>query len=62
MATDKRELYKTATIARSGSVFAYGEIVGIKVKYRTEQGYIYECRLGHRVANYAEGFLKDFCL
>jgi hypothetical protein len=62
MCIDKRELYKTATIARSGSIFVFGEIVRIRVKYRTPQCYIYECRLGDRVANYAEGFLKDFCL
>lgn len=63
MGQDKRELYKTATITSTGSVFQEGEIVSVRVKYRMPKGpWVFECRLGDRVANYSEGFLKDFVL
>ncbi|MNC14196.1 hypothetical protein D3C76_165570 [compost metagenome] len=63
MATiDKRELFKTAKINRDGSVFKTGEYVSVKVKHRMAGGWVFECRNGSRVADYAEGFLTNFCL
>ena len=59
---DKRELYKTAQINSDGPVFKTGEYVSVKVKYRMVGGWVFECRNGDRKADYAEGFLTNFCL
>lgn len=59
---DKRELFKTAIITSTGSVFQEGEIVSVSVKHRMSGPWVFECRRGKRVANYSEGFLTNFCL
>lgn len=62
MPGDKRELYRTAVIAKSGSVFKFGEVVSVRAKYKAGSQYVFECKLDNRVANYAESLLTNFCL